>query len=43
MFENNGSRSNVLVLQGTIAIHFRANTYQILMDVYLPNGYVSVE
>lgn len=42
MHENNGSQSNVLVLQGTIAIHFKGNTYQILMDLYLPAGYVSV-
>jgi len=29
----------VLVLQGTIAIHFRGNTYQLLMDLYLTAGY----
>ena len=36
---DNGESSNVLVLQGTIAIHFRGNTYQLLVDIYLPNGY----
>jgi ESCRT-I complex subunit TSG101 len=39
MVENNGSTSTVLVLQGTIAIHFRGNTYQLLTDMYLPAGY----
>lgn len=39
MYENNGNKSNVLVLQGTIAIHFRGKTYQILVDQYLPPGY----
>lgn len=39
MVENNGSSSSVLVLQGTIAIHFRGNTYQLLTDMYLPAGY----
>ena len=37
---NNGT--NVLVLQGTIAIHFRGQTYQLLIDQYLPAGYVSI-
>jgi ESCRT-I complex subunit TSG101 len=39
MVENNGTTSTVLVLQGTIAIHFRSNTYQLLTDMYLPAGY----
>ena len=39
--ENNGYASTVLVLQGTIAIFFRGNTYQVLVDIYLPAGYVS--
>lgn len=39
MVENNGDSFNVLVLQGTIAILFRGQTYQILMDVYMPPGY----
>jgi len=39
MVENNGTSSNVLVLQGTIAMHFRGNTYQQLVDMYLPAGY----
>jgi len=39
--ENNGYASTVLVLQGTIAIFFRGNTYQVLVDIYLPSGYVS--
>jgi len=39
MVENNGNTSTVLVLQGTIAIHFRGNTYQLLLDIYLPAGY----
>lgn len=34
-----GGPIKVLVLQGTIAIHFRGQTYQILMDQYLPPGY----
>ena len=40
--ENNGYSSTVLVLQGTIAIFFRGNTYQVLVDIYLPGGYVSL-
>lgn len=39
MVENNGISTNVLVLQGTIATHFRGNTYQLLIDMYLPSGY----
>lgn len=39
LVENNGDTSNCLVLQGTIAIAFRGNTYQILVDIYLPPGY----
>ena len=39
LVEDNGNSSNVLVLQGTIAIHFRGNTYQLLVDIYLPAGY----
>jgi ESCRT-I complex subunit TSG101 len=34
-----GTKHTVLVLQGTIAIHFRGATYQILMDIYLIPGY----
>jgi ESCRT-I complex subunit TSG101 len=30
---------NVLTLQGTIAMHFRGNTYQLLMDIFLPPRY----
>lgn len=41
MVENDGTTSNVLVLQGTIAMHFRGNTYQLLVDLYLPAGYPS--
>ena len=37
--DDSGSTHTVLVLQGTIAIHFRGNTYQLLMDVYLVPGY----
>lgn len=36
---NNGVSSTVLVLQGTIAIHFRGNTYQLLVDMYIISGY----
>eukprot|EP00934_Nitzschia_sp_Nitz4_P007794 Nitzschia sp. Nitz4//scaffold86_size83305//10004//12404//NITZ4_005250-RA/size83305-processed-gene-0.2-mRNA-1//1//CDS//3329559214//7784//frame0 len=39
LVENNGDTSNCLVLQGTIAIVFRGNTYQLLVDIYLPPGY----
>lgn len=37
--DDSGTRHTVLVLQGTIAIHFRGNSYQILMDMYLIPGY----
>lgn len=30
---------NVLTMQGTIAMHFRGNTYQLLMDIFLPPRY----
>jgi ESCRT-I complex subunit TSG101 len=39
LYEDKGSHSTVLVLQGTIAMDFRGTTYQLLMDVYLPGGY----
>jgi len=39
LVENNGDTSNCMVLQGTIAIVFRGNTYQLLVDIYLPPGY----
>jgi len=39
LVENNGNSSHCLVLQGTIAIVFRGNTYQLLVDIYLPSGY----
>ena len=39
LVENNGDSSHCLVLQGTIAIVFRGNTYQLLVDIYLPPGY----
>jgi len=39
LVENNGEVSHCLVLQGTIAWHFRGNTYQQLLDLYLPAGY----
>lgn len=39
LVENNGDTSNCLVLQGTIAIVFRGNTYQLLVDIYLAPGY----
>jgi ESCRT-I complex subunit TSG101 len=41
LVENNGDSHSALVLQGTIAIHFRGNTYQLLVDIYLPQGYPS--
>ena len=37
--DDRGHTDTVLVLQGTIAIHFRGNTYQLLMDIYLISGY----
>lgn len=39
LVENNGEVAHCMVLQGTIAMHFRGNTYQLLVDVYLPPGY----
>lgn len=39
LVENNGEVSHCMVLQGTIAMHFRGNTYQLLVDLYLPPGY----
>jgi ESCRT-I complex subunit TSG101 len=39
LVENNGDTSSCMVLQGTIAIVFRGNTYQLLVDIYLPPGY----
>lgn len=39
LVENNGDSHSTLVLQGTIAMHFRGNTYQLLVDIYLPQGY----
>jgi ESCRT-I complex subunit TSG101 len=39
LVENNGDSSHCLVLQGTIAMVFRGQTYQLLVDVYLPPGY----
>lgn len=41
LVENNGEVSHCMVLQGTIAMHFRGNTYQLLVDLYLPPGYPS--
>jgi ESCRT-I complex subunit TSG101 len=41
LVENNGDSHSALVLQGTIAMHFRGNTYQLLVDIYLPQGYPS--
>jgi len=39
LVENNGNSSNTLCLQGTIAFHYKGNTYQQLVDIYLPAGY----
>jgi ESCRT-I complex subunit TSG101 len=39
LVENDGNTCHCLVLQGTIAIVFRGNTYQLLVDIYLPPGY----
>jgi len=39
LVQNNGDSSHCLVLQGTIAIFFRGNTYQLLVDIYLSPGY----
>ncbi len=33
LVENNGDSHSTLVLQGTIAMHFRGNTYQLLVRV----------
>lgn len=37
--DETGDTQTVLVLQGTIAIHFRGNTYQLLVDMYLVPAY----
>jgi ESCRT-I complex subunit TSG101 len=39
LFDNDGTSHQTLCLQGTVAIHFRGNTYQQLVDIYLPEGY----
>lgn len=39
LVENNGEVLHCLVLQGTIAMHFRGTTYQLLVDLYLPPGF----
>jgi ESCRT-I complex subunit TSG101 len=39
MVENDGTVSLCLVLQGTIPIHFKGQTFQQLIDLYLPAGY----
>lgn len=39
LVENNGEVAHCMVLQGTIAMHFRGQTYQLLVDLYLPPGY----
>jgi ESCRT-I complex subunit TSG101 len=36
---NNVTSTAVLVLQGTVAMHFRGNTYQILVDMYIIPSY----
>ncbi len=38
-FEDDGTEATVLVLQGTIATHYRGNTYHILVDMFLAPGY----
>lgn len=38
-YEDDGTEATVLVLQGTIATHYRGNTYQLLVDIYLAPGY----
>jgi ESCRT-I complex subunit TSG101 len=38
-YEDDGTETTVLVLQGTIATHYRGNTYQLLVDMYLARGY----
>jgi ESCRT-I complex subunit TSG101 len=37
--ESTGDTSTVLDLQGTIAIHYRGQTYQLLMDIYIIDQY----
>lgn len=37
--DDNGTVNRELVLQGTIPLQFRGNTYQQLVDIYLPAGY----
>ena len=37
--ESTGDTSTVLDLQGTIAIHYRGQTYQLLMDIYIIEQY----
>jgi UEV domain/Vps23 core domain len=37
--DDTGDAQTVLVLQGTIAIHFRGQTYQLLVDIYLVPAY----
>jgi ESCRT-I complex subunit TSG101 len=39
LYEDNGSHSTVLVLQGMIAVDFRGTTYRQLMEIYLPGRY----
>mmetsp|Transcript_34255 Transcript_34255/g.38993 ORF Transcript_34255/g.38993 Transcript_34255/m.38993 type:complete len:397 (-) Transcript_34255:220-1410(-) len=39
LVENNGDVTNTLCLKGTISIHFRAQEYQQLMDIYMVPGY----
>eukprot|EP00538_Stauroneis_constricta_P009126 CAMPEP_0119572174 /NCGR_PEP_ID=MMETSP1352-20130426/44484_1 /TAXON_ID=265584 /ORGANISM="Stauroneis constricta, Strain CCMP1120" /LENGTH=405 /DNA_ID=CAMNT_0007621859 /DNA_START=1243 /DNA_END=2460 /DNA_ORIENTATION=+ len=39
LVENNGNASNCLVLQGTISIVYLGQTYQQLVDIYLPPSY----
>uniref|UniRef100_A0A7S1URT0 UEV domain-containing protein n=1 Tax=Grammatophora oceanica TaxID=210454 RepID=A0A7S1URT0_9STRA len=39
LVENNGDTHNTLCLKGTIAIHYRGQTYQQLVDVHFPEGY----
>jgi ESCRT-I complex subunit TSG101 len=37
--ESTGDTSTVLNLEGTIAIHYRGQTYQLLMDIYIIDKY----
>jgi ESCRT-I complex subunit TSG101 len=37
--DRTGDTNTVLVLQGTIAIHYRGQTYQLLMDIYIIGQY----